>query len=165
LPVITFDQPITIHLTGEDVDLLPIRRAHTDGDLLVRFPKHDILAVGDYYRSEGYPVIDLANGGGLQGSIDGLNQTIALAGPATKIVPGHGPVTDRSAVIAHRDLLLAMRDKVAPLVAQGKTADEIIAAKPTAEFDARVPQGAQNVERFLRALVAELKADPKAGGR
>lgn len=158
LPVITFDGPTTLHVNGEAVSLFPIRSAHTDGDTLVRFTQADILAVGDYYRSVGWPVIDPINGGTVQGTIDGLGATIGRAGPNTKIVPGHGPVTNRAAVIAHRDLLIAVRDKVAPLVAQGKTVDEVIAAKPTAEWDALVPEGASNLERFLRALYADLKA-------
>lgn len=158
LPAITYDGPVTLHLNGETIRLLPIRQAHTDGDTLVQFVKHDALAVGDYYRSVGYPLVDLINGGSLKGLIDGLGATIGRAGPNTKIIPGHGPITNRQNLIAHRDLLLAVRDKVAPLVAQGKTVEEVLAAKPTTEFDAQVPQGDQNVERFIRWLYAELKA-------
>ena len=158
LPVITFEQPVKIHLNGEDVELVPVRPAHTDGDLLVRFPKHDILAVGDYYRSEGWPVVDLNNGGKVQGTLEALDATLKLAGPNTRIVPGHGKVTDRAGVAQQRELLIAVRDKVAPLVAAGKTVDEVVAAKPTAAFDAQVPNGAQSAERFVRALYAEIKA-------
>lgn len=158
LPVVTYDGPVTVHLDGETVRLLPIRQAHTDGDTLVQFAQHDVLAVGDYYRSVGYPIVDLINGGTLKGLIEGLAATIERAGPNTKIIPGHGPITNRQNLIAHRDLLLAVRDKVAVLVAQGKNVDEVIAAKPTAEFDAQVPQGAQNVERFIKWLYAELKS-------
>lgn len=158
LPVVTFDGPVTFHLNGETIRVTRIPRAHTDGDVLVHFLQRDILVVGDYFRSVGYPVIDLANGGSVQGTIDGLNATIALAGPKTKIVPGHGTVSDKAALILHRDQLIAIRDRVAPLVAQGKTVEEVIAAKPTADFDASVPQGAQSAERFLRSLYADLKS-------
>ena len=158
LPVVTYDGPVSIHLNGENVRLLPIRNAHTDGDTLVSFPQHDILAVGDYYRGTGYPFVDLKNGGSLQGLLDGLGATIGRAGPHTKIIPGHGPVTDRNALVAQRDLVLAVRDKVAALVAQDKTLEEVIAAKPTADFDAQVPQGAQTAERFLTWLYTEVKA-------
>src|SRR5499427_2999719 len=113
LPVVTYDGPITVHMNGEDVQLLPIRVAHTDGDTLVRFPGLDILMTGDYYRSVGYPNIDRANGGTLNGMLEGLGATIGLAGPNTKIIPGHGPTVDRAAVIAHRDMILAIRDRVA----------------------------------------------------
>ena len=158
LPVVTFDGPVTFHLNGETVRVTHLPNAHTNGDVLVHFVQRDILAVGDYFRSVGYPVVDLANGGSLKGTLEGLNATIALAGPKTKIVPGHGPVTDRAALVTQRDQLIALRDNVAVLVAQGKSVEEVIAAKPTAEFDARVPQGAQSSERFLKWLYADLKA-------
>lgn len=158
LPVVTYDNQVTIHLNGEHVRLIPIRSAHTDGDTLVYFPEHDILAVGDYFRSTGYPVVDLSNGGTFAGIIDGLGATIGRAGPNTKVVPGHGAIVDRSALIAQRDLILAVRDKVAALIDQGKTLEETIAAKPTAEFDAKVPNAEQSSERFVKWLYAEVKA-------
>ena len=97
LPVVTYDGPVSIHLDGENVRLLPIRSAHTDGDTLVSFTEHDILAVGDYYRGIGYPFVDIKSGGTLQGILDGLGATIGRCGPKTKVIPGHGPVTDRNA--------------------------------------------------------------------
>jgi cyclase len=158
LPVVTYDGPVSIHVNGEDVRLIPIRNAHTDGDTLVSFSNHDILAVGDYYRGVGYPFVDLNNGGSLKGILEGLGATIGRAGPHTKIIPGHGPITDRNGLIAARDLILAVRDKVAALVAQGKTLEEVIAAKPTAEFDAQVPQAAQSSERFIKWVYTEVSA-------
>lgn len=157
LPVVTYDGPVSIHLNGEDVRLLPIRNAHTDGDTLVQFVNHDILATGDYYRSVGFPYVDLINGGSLKGLIDGLGATIGRAGPNTKIIPGHGPITDRNGVIAHRDFILALRDKVSALIAQSKSLEDVIAAKPTAEFEAQIPQ-AQNSERLIKWLYTEVKA-------
>ena len=158
LPVVTYDGPVSIHLDGENVRLLPIRSAHTDGDTLVSFSAHDILAVGDYYRGIGYPYVDIKNGGSLQGILDGLGATIGRCGPHTKVIPGHGPVTDRNALVVQRDMLLAVRDKVAALVAQDKSLEEVIAAKPTAEFDAQVPQAAQTSERFVTWMYAEVRA-------
>jgi len=143
-------------MNGEDVQLIPIRVAHTDGDTLVRFPGLDVLMTGDYYRSVGYPNIDRANGGSLNGLLEGLGTTIGLAGPNTKIIPGHGPTVDRSAVIAHRDMVLAARDRVGQMVRQGKTAQEIIAAKPTADYDSKIEQAAMTSERFINQVYAEL---------
>src|SRR6185295_12788325 len=137
LPVVTYDQKITFHLNGEDVEAIPIRAAHTDGDTLVRFVKNDVLMTGDYFRSLGYPNIDRANGGTLQGMIDGLAATIALSGPSTKIIPGHGEMVNRAGLTAHRDMIIAIRDKVAPLVKQGRTLEQVIAAKPTADYDSK----------------------------
>lgn len=157
-PVVTYDGPVTIHLDGEDVQLIPIRKAHTDGDTLISFPHHDILAVGDYFRAVGYPYVDLSNGGSLAGLLAGLGETIGLAGPTTRIIPGHGPIVDRGALIAQRDMVLAVRDRVAALVSQGKSLEEVIAAKPTASFDAQVPQSEQTSERFIRWMYAEVTA-------
>jgi cyclase len=148
LPTVTYDTPISIHLNAEDVRLVPIRNAHTDGDTLVIFSVHDILATGDYYRGIGYPFADMKRGGSLQGLLDGLGITIGLAGSSTKIVPGHGPVTDRGGLMEQRDLILKVRDKVAALVSQGKTLEQVIATSPTAEFDARI-QGDPNAPAFV----------------
>ena len=92
----------------------------------------------------------------LNGMLEGLGTTIGLAGPITKIIPGHGAMVDRAAVIAHRDMILVVRDRVAQMVKQGKTAQEIIAAKPTADYDAKIEQGPQTSERFINQLYAEL---------
>jgi glyoxylase-like metal-dependent hydrolase (beta-lactamase superfamily II) len=156
LPMVTYDNRVTLHMNGEEVQLIPIRSAHTDGDTLVRFLGLDILMTGDYYRSLGYPNIDRANGGSLNGMIEGLGTTIGFAGPNTKIIPGHGATVDRSAVIAHRDMILTVRDRVAQMVKQGKTAQEIIAAKPTADFDSKVESPGTTGDRFINQLYAEL---------
>jgi cyclase len=159
LPVVTYEGPVTFHMDGEDVRLIPIRRAHTDGDTLVYFPANDVLMTGDYYRSIQYPNIDRINGGSLNGMIEGLGITIGLAGPHTKIIPGHGPTVDRAAVMAHRDMILAIRDKVAVLVRQGKSVEDVLAAKPTSDYDATVPNSSTTSERFVRQLYAELKTN------
>ena len=158
LPVVTYDGPVSIHMDGEDVHLIPIHRAHTDGDTLVYFPNNDVLMTGDYYRSIQFPNIDRTNGGSLNGMLEGIGETIGLAGPNTKIIPGHGPTVDRAALIAHRDMILAIRDKVAALVQQGKTVEEVLAAKPTSDFD-NIPNASTTSERFVRQLYAELKTN------
>jgi len=159
LPVVTYDASLSIHVDGEDVRLLPVVAAHTDGDTVVSFPRHDIIAAGDIFRSIGYPYVDLASGGTLAGILEGLSEIVDRAGPATKIIPGHGPIVDRNAVLAQRDLILAVRAKVQKLVEQGRSLDEVIAAHPTAEFDARVPQSAQTADRFVRWVYAEVAAN------
>jgi cyclase len=157
LPVVTYEGRLTFHMDGENVELIPIPRAHTDGDTLIYFPNSDIIMCGDFFRSIQYPNIDRANGGSLNGMLDGLGFLIGLAGPNTRIVPGHGPVVGRADVIAHRDMILAIRDRVSQLVAQGKTQDEVLAAHPTADYDARVPNSKDTTQRFVVQLYAELK--------
>jgi cyclase len=124
---------------------------------MVRFVRDDIIMTGDFYRSIQYPNIDRANGGSLNGMIDGLGQVIARSGPNTKIVPGHGPMVTRAEVMAHRDMILAIRDRVAKLVSEGKSQDEVLAAKVTADYDSKVPNSAETTQRFVTQLYAELK--------
>lgn len=160
LATITYDGPVTFHMNGEDVQLIRVRNAHTDGDTMVRFVKADVIMTGDFYRQIGYPFPDRNSGGSVQGLIDGLKQLADAGGPNTRFVPGHGIVVNKAEILAHRDMAIAVRDKVAALAKAGKTADEIVALKPTAEWDAKVPQGATTSERFIRAIVAEATAKP-----
>jgi cyclase len=157
LPVITYDSPLTIHMDGEDVRAIPIPKAHTDGDTLVFFPNTNVIMIGDYFRSLGYPNIDRANGGSLPGMLAGIDAAIKLCNAQTKVVPGHGAITDRNGLIAHRDMIIAIRDKIAPMVSQGKTLPEVVAAKPTADYDAKVPGVGTTGERFIGQVYAELK--------
>jgi glyoxylase-like metal-dependent hydrolase (beta-lactamase superfamily II) len=90
---------------------------------------------------------------------DGLARVIALAGPNTKVVPGHGPIVDRSAVMAHRDVLLGVQRKVSDLVRQGKSEGDTVAAKPAGEFSSRVPEGGPTEDRFVGQVFQELKAN------
>jgi cyclase len=159
LPKITYDGPVTFHLNGEEIQAIPIRQAHTDGDTLVRFVNNDVLMTGDYFRSAGFPNIDRGNGGSLEGMLEGLAETIGMAGPNTKIIPGHGTTVDRMAVMVHRDMIVTVRDRVAQLIQQGKTEQEVVAARPAAEFDAKVQApNAANGDRFVQQVYAELKA-------
>jgi glyoxylase-like metal-dependent hydrolase (beta-lactamase superfamily II) len=167
LPTITYNanSQLAFHMDGEDVQLIPIPNAHTDGDTMVRFVQNDVIMTGDFFRSVQYPNIDRANGGGLNGMINGLGQIIARSGPNTKIIPGHGPTVDRNAVMAHRDMMLAVRDRISKMIKDGKSEAEVIAAKPWSDFDSKVPQSDAKVgntsttvaERFARQVYAELK--------
>jgi cyclase len=159
VPTVTYDAPLIFHVNGEDVRLIPVPAAHTDGDTMVFFPNANVLMTGDFYRSTGYPNIDRANGGTMNGMLAGFDAIVALARPDTKIVPGHGLVVDKNAVAAHKAMMMAVRDKVAALVRQNKTQEEVIAAKPTAEFDATVTGAtAMTADRFVGQLYQELKA-------
>jgi len=157
LPLVTYKGGMTIHMNGEDIQLIAVPVAHTDGDTMVKFPTADVIMTGDFYRSVGFPNIDRANGGSLTGMLAGLQAVVDSAGPATKIVPGHGPIVDRNAVAAHRQMIMAIRDKIAPMVREGKTQEQVVAAKPTSEYDAKVPQADTTSARFVGQLYAEIK--------
>jgi glyoxylase-like metal-dependent hydrolase (beta-lactamase superfamily II) len=157
LPMITYEGVVTFHMNGEDIKLIPIAHAHTDGDTMVQFVKNNVIMTGDFYRSIQYPNIDRANGGSLSGMIEGLTYIVSIAGPDTKIIPGHGPTVTKAEVAAHRDMIVAVRDKVAQLMEQGKSEQEVIAAHPTADFDSKVSQPGTTADRFVGQLYAEMK--------
>jgi glyoxylase-like metal-dependent hydrolase (beta-lactamase superfamily II) len=158
LPVVTYDAPIAFHVNGEDVQLIPVPLAHTDGDTMVYFPNANVIMTGDFYRSTGYPNIDRANGGTMNGMLAGFDLIVKTGKPDTKIVPGHGAIVDKGAVTAHKAMMVAVRDKVAALVRQNKTQDEVVAAKPAAEFDSKVTGAtAATADRFVGQLYQELK--------
>jgi glyoxylase-like metal-dependent hydrolase (beta-lactamase superfamily II) len=158
LPIVLFDAPTTVYLNGETVELVPLVPAHTDGDTAVKFVQADVLMTGDVYRSQGFPAAAITNGGSVLGTIAALDKLITLAGPSTKVVPGHGPVVDRAALVFHRDMAVAVRDRVAQALRDGKSADEIRASKPTADFEQRVGGPANFITQFVDGLIAELGA-------
>ncbi len=162
LPVVTYDQPMTLQLNGEEVRIIPLPPSHTDGDTAVKFVTADVLATGDVFRSVGYPNIDRANGGTLVGMLQSMQIFIDNAGPNTKVSPGHGAVTNRAALVAHRDVIVTVRDRVAKAKAEGKTVEQIVASKPTADLDMQVGNAMASADRFVQQVFAEL---PAAGAR
>ncbi len=159
LPTVTYDAPVTFHVDGEEVRLIPVPAAHTDGDTMVYFANANVIMTGDFYRSTGYPNIDRNNGGTMTGMLAGFDAIVALARPDTKIVPGHGAIVDKTAVAAHKAMMVAVRDKVAALVRQNKTQEDVVAAKLTADVDAKVTGAtATTADRFVGQLYQELKS-------
>ena len=130
LPTFIFAAPLTLYMDGEQVVITPVPPAHTDADSMVYFRKADVLMIGDFFRA-GYPNV----GGTVNGMIAALGMAIGACGPNTRVVPGHGPVMNRSDVIAHRDMLATVRDRVSQLIKQGKSEDEVVASHPTANYD------------------------------
>ena len=127
----------TMRLNGETITIRHYRPSHTDGDMSVYFDKADVLATGDTFWNGMFPFIDYAAAGSIDGAIAAANDNIKLAKNQTIVIPGHGPVGNRVQLIEFRDMLVAIRAKVAALKAEGKTVDQVIAAKPTAVYDAK----------------------------
>jgi cyclase len=158
LPIVLFDDPTTVELDGEQVQLIPLPPAHTNGDTAVKFMKANVLMTGDVFRSEGMPAAAITNGGSVMGILKCMELFIQLSDANTKVVPGHGPVTNRDALIAHRDLIVTVSGRVAKLKKEGKTLEEVQAAKPTADFDAKVGGLPQFIPNFVATLYNELPA-------
>lgn len=157
LPTITYTEPLTIQMNGEEVRIVPLPPSHTDGDTVVKFVTADVLSTGDVFRSVGFPNIDRTNGGTLAGLLQSLDTFITLAGPNTKVAPGHGAVTNREALVFHRQVVVTVRDRVAAAIAQGRSVEEVVASKPTADFDERVGNAMASADRFVQQVYAELR--------
>lgn len=136
-PTVAVAQDKTMEINGETVLIRPYGAAHTDGDLSVYFKRADVLATGDTFWNGQYPFIDYVAGGGIDGMISQATKNIALVTDKTMIVPGHGPVGKLADLIAFRDMLVDVRARVAALKSKGRTLDQVIAAKPTAAYDAK----------------------------
>jgi cyclase len=165
-PSVTYGlgRPVTLHMNGEVVEFVPVRAAHTGGDTMIRFRNANVIMIGDFYRNYGYPYIDLANGGSLKGLLEALDATMTLAGPDTRLIPGHGSIINRTDLVPYRDMILAVTARVRQLIAAGKTEAEVLAAKVTAPYDAKVPGGllpaagwSSSADRFVSEVYQELK--------
>ena len=166
LPTVTYGlgAPLTINMNGETVDFIAVRAAHTGGDSIVRFRNANVIMIGDFYRNFGYPFIDIANGGSLQGMLDALDMVMKLARPDTKLVPGHGTIINRNDLVPYREMIGAVSDRVRQMVRSGASLQAVVAAKPTAPFDAKVaggllPAGAAgtSADRFVAELYQQVK--------
>jgi glyoxylase-like metal-dependent hydrolase (beta-lactamase superfamily II) len=137
LPTSTFDTRHEMRLNHTNITLEKYESAHTDSDISVHFAEADILLVADTWWNGVYPFIDYSTGGSIDGQIHAAQQNVDSVTADTIIIPGHGPIGNRADLIAFRDMLVAIREKVAGLKRQGMTVFEVIAAKPTAAFDAK----------------------------
>lgn len=158
LPVVTFTETVSLHLNGDDVDVIHVADAHTDGDALVRFRNANVLHMGDTWFNGGYPFIDLSSGGSIDGLIRALDRGLALSDAQTMVVPGHGPLGDRAKLQAYRDMLQTARTRIGALKAAGKSKDAAIAAKPTAEWDEAFGKGFIKPDRFIGFVYDSLPA-------
>ena len=157
-PVVTYNDALTFHLNGEEVRAFLAPPAHTDGDTFVHFPDSDVLHLGDVFRTTTYPIIDTYNGGTLAGTIEALEMAIAMAGPATRVIPGHGlSVVGRDEMQEFLDMILDVRARVLASIEDGMTLDEVMATRPTAMYDARWSQDAGwTAEDFVPVVYYEL---------
>jgi cyclase len=141
LPLVTFSDDVTLHLNGDEVHVFHVPPAHTDGDVVVHFTRANVIHAGDVFINQGYPIVDISSGGKYDGLLTAADKLLTLVNDTTKVIPGHGPVGGKSDLAAWKALLLALRDKVARAAAGGKSLDQVKAAKPLAEYDARFGQG------------------------
>ena len=136
LPVVTFGEDASFHVNGLELAALHVAPAHTDGDSVVFFHGANVVHLGDLYFNQRYPVIDWGSGGHIDGVVAAVDRLLPLIDDAAKVIPGHGPLSDKAGLRAYRDMLAAVSARMRKLMKQGRTLPQIQAAKPTAEFDA-----------------------------
>jgi cyclase len=134
LPTLTSDQ-FDLHVGSEVLHLTAVPPAHTDGDLIVHFTAHDVIHTGDLFSNGFYPNIDGSSLGWIGGMISAADRILKLAGPKTRIIPGHGPMGTPADLTAFRKMLVTVHDRLSPLLDAGKTIQEAIASKPTSDLD------------------------------
>ena len=135
LPVITFADAITFHWNDDTIEVTHVAPAHTDGDSVIYFKQANVIHAGDAFFNKMYPFIDVSTGGSIAGMISATDKLLILANDKTKIIPGHGPLADKGELQVYRDMLVTMKKRISDLKNSGKTRDDVIAAKPTADFD------------------------------
>jgi cyclase len=164
LPVVTFTESVTFHLNGDEIEAFHVPPAHTDGDTVIVFRKADVIHTGDLFFNGLYPVIDLESGGSVEGVIGATDRLLALCDAKTKLIPGHGPAGTPADLKAYRDMVAGSYAAVKALVAQGKTKDEAVAAKPTAAWDEKWGKAFLKPEAWVSILWtdADAKLHPKA---
>jgi glyoxylase-like metal-dependent hydrolase (beta-lactamase superfamily II) len=156
LPVVTFAQGLTFHLNGDEMRVVHIPRAHTDGDAIVHFVASDVIHMGDVYFAGMYPFIDTSSGGTIDGTIAGCDQALAIAKDSTRIIPGHGPLSNRAELKEYRDMLATVAARIRKLVAEGRKVDEIVAAKPTADLDEKWGKGFVKGDKFAEMIALNI---------
>jgi glyoxylase-like metal-dependent hydrolase (beta-lactamase superfamily II) len=135
LPVLTYDHGMQIHFNGGEIDLKNFASAHTNGDTAVFFKKQNAVHLGDVFNNAGYPFIDVGSGGSIDGMIKFCEDTLKHINENTIVIPGHGPVTNTATLKKYISMLKTVRARVAKLIEEGKTLQEIKDAKPTEDFD------------------------------
>jgi cyclase len=153
------------YFNGEGIELIHRPDSHTDGDTLVRFRGSEVIAAGDLYSTETYPVIDVARGGNIQGVVDGLNRILDLSFPefrtegGTMIVPGHGRISDSADVAYYRDMVTIIRDRVQNAVDKGMTLEQVKAARLVRDYEGRygAARGVASADGFVETAYQSLK--------
>ena len=159
LPVVTFADAVSLHLNGDDIHAFHVASAHTDGDTIVLFRKANVIHMGDVFFNLMYPFIDLSSGGSIDGTIVAVERALGMIDDKTRVIPGHGPLTDRAGLKAYRDALVGIRDAVRAGIQSGKTLPQIQEGKPSAKFDDVWGKGFLKPEQFVETVFLSLAID------
>src|SRR5712691_7480280 len=161
-PVVTYTDSMTLHFNGEEIYIYHPEPAHTDGDSIIYFRHANVMHVGDVPSSLRYPNIGVNDGGSVDGMIAAARQVMKIANPDTKIIPGHlGPVVGFKEIQQQLEMFAAVRDRVSNAIRAGKTVEQVVASKPTADFDQGRLGGAITPDRFVTLVYTDLSRKTK----
>lgn len=157
LPVITFNDTISFHLNEEEIEIIHQSNAHTDGDSIIFFKTSNVVHTGDIYFNGFYPFIDKSSKGSIDGVIKSVNYILNRINDETKIIPGHGKLSNKEELAMYRDTLIILKDRMKKLIDEGKTLDDILELKPNADLDKTWGNGFLSPEKFLEVLYSVVK--------
>ena len=157
LPVITFTDSLALHWNNDRLEVFHPESAHSDGDAVVYFELANVVHAGDLFFNGMYPFIDADSGGSVEGVIAGADAVLERIYDGTKIIPGHGPLGNKTDLKAYRDMLAAVYERMTKLIKEGKNIDDIVAAKPTADFDAKWGGGFLKPDEWIRNVYAAMQ--------
>jgi cyclase len=156
LPVVTFVGAMSFHLNGEELRAIHMPRAHTDGDSVVHFLASDVIHMGDVYFNGFYPFIDTSSGGTVEGVIAACDQVLQIAGDKSKIIPGHGPLSNKAELKAYRDMLATVSGRIRKMIEEGRKLEDITASKVTADFDEKWGKGFIPPNKFAEMVAMNI---------
>ena len=158
LPVVTFTKDINVHQNGEKISISHLKNAHTDGDAVVYFEKSNVVHTGDIYFAGMYPFIDTSSRGSIDGVISGVKHILAIIDEDTKVIPGHGPLSNTKELRNYLKMLENVRERIQNLISQGKSLQEIQNSNPTKDFDSTWGKGFLNADRFIEIVYEDLSS-------
>ncbi|MGB2690316.1 MAG: MBL fold metallo-hydrolase [Desulfobacterales bacterium] len=161
LPIITFTKDLMFHLNGENIHVFHVNNAHTDGDAIVYFRNSNVIHTGDIYFAGLYPFIDTSAHGSVNGVIDAAQYVLSIINDDTKVIPGHGPLSNKAELRAYVDMLISVRAKISKQISDGKTIEEIQRTKPTQAFDKKWGHGMLTPDQFVQILYKNLSMNQK----
>jgi glyoxylase-like metal-dependent hydrolase (beta-lactamase superfamily II) len=160
LPIVTFTSDVTFHLGDEEISIVHVDPAHTDGDSFVRFRRANALHMGDCFLNGSYPVIDYTNGGSYGGTIAAADAALRMADRGTRIIPGHGAVSNVRELREWRDMLAMILERVRKSGASGKSLEQVKRERPTREWDGGLPDSFVTSDHVVEEAYRDATAGP-----
>jgi cyclase len=156
LPLITYTKELALHLNGRKISAFHLGPGHTGGDTIVYFPRANVIHLGDLYFNRLYPYIGISSGGSIKSMIKAGNKVLAMIDENTKIIPGHGPLSNKAEYAKYLKMLTEIKTNVSKAIKAGKSMDDVIASKPTKKFDINWGKGFLGPDIFTRLVYMDL---------